>query len=374
MKKLAIALLVALLLPLVACADSLMSVSDLRAQVEASGGRWTQTYQTARGESIVVDVPIEVPDVEAFPIIKATWMQRMPDEFKAEYGANRSDRPEPRWLANIDRYGVASAAHDYGYYLSQSEVKGKHFSLIGEDLLHNILPMSDIYAYNSALPADEAYDFLKGIVQECYERYGMSFNEPYLNFIRLNDLLCDGTSYRGTGEVFFKCYETLRGIPILTNVGKECNLARPFYELCVISKDSYQFRCQLYDEIAMLTDDVPLLSFDEIKPTFEKILNEGFLKDVYFLRLGYIAVYEEGKNENEIYRLLPCWVLTGEYYESAKDEAWWQEWQSTKEAEITPIMNRGATKDIIVNAQTGKIISPDASNSENRKLFSVKTW
>ena len=202
----------------------------------------------------------------------------------------------------------------------------------------------------------------------------MPFYELALNYVSLQNLLCDGVPFREKGSYDFKCFETMRGIPILSSIGKGNNPKTPFVELSIISEDSYEFRSQLYRETELLIEDVPLLSFEKVLPTFEKIINDGLLKDVYFMRLGYIAVYEKGKTDDEVYRLLPCWVLTGEYYDSAKDEANWAKQKESGELDEISIMSRGYSRNIIVNAQTGKIIPQEASNKENQKLFNVKTW
>ena len=51
----------------VASAD-MVSISELRQQVEAIG-HWTQTYE-AHGRTIEVDVPIIVPEVEKLPVVE----------------------------------------------------------------------------------------------------------------------------------------------------------------------------------------------------------------------------------------------------------------------------------------------------------------
>ena len=374
MKKLAFLLLVALLLPLVACADSLMSITDLRAQVEASGGRWTQTYTTSKGETISVDVPIEVPNVETFPVVNATWMQRMPDQFRSEYGGTNMQTVVPYSFANIERYGHIVSFHNYEHIVGDGDRKGnRHFSYVGENLIHNDRALSEIYAFNNGLSAEDAFVFMMQTVRECYERYDMPFYEPYLNYISLNDLLCDGISLRGTGELFFDCFETIQGVPILSTAGQGCNRMRPYYRFYISSKDSYEFNCQPYVATEIVVEDVPLLSFSDIKPVYEDLITKGNLKDVYFLRLGYVSVYEGGKNENEVFRLIPCWALTGEYYTSAKDEESWKKQEESGALDDTAIMDRGSSKSILINAQTGKIIDTEASNSELRKLFNVKT-
>ena len=68
MKKILFALCVLLLVPTLALAsDDMVSVSELRQQVEAME-RWTQTYE-AHGRTIEVDVPIIVPEVDELPIV-----------------------------------------------------------------------------------------------------------------------------------------------------------------------------------------------------------------------------------------------------------------------------------------------------------------
>lgn len=63
MKKILFALCVLLLVPTLALASGdMMSISELRYQVEAMG-QWTQTYE-AYGRTIEVDVPIIVPEVD----------------------------------------------------------------------------------------------------------------------------------------------------------------------------------------------------------------------------------------------------------------------------------------------------------------------
>ena len=69
MKKMWFVLCALLLIPTLALASGdMVSVSELRQQVEAMG-RWTQTYE-AHGRTIEVDVPIRVPSAEKVPILE----------------------------------------------------------------------------------------------------------------------------------------------------------------------------------------------------------------------------------------------------------------------------------------------------------------
>lgn len=370
MKRLATLLLVALLLPLVACADSLISVSDLRDQVEASGGRWTQTYTSVRGETISVDVALNVPDVEAFPVLKTSWMPKLPDQLVDDYGPNGIDRTEPRWYAYIDRYGFVTVDHDWDFTLGKGEAgSGKKFSYPGELLPLDNLDWNGAYAFNNDLQVGEAYAFMKQVIQECYTRYGYEFYEPELMYIMTADPpLCNGVPIREKGAYTFNCYVAFHGIPLILSEGQGCNKVNPWYTLKIQSKDSYAFTGILHREIEMLHEDIPLLSFEAIKPVYEEMITSGLLREVFDVRLGYIAIYEDGKIENEVFRLIPCWVLYGEYHDSVKDG------EDLSKTETSDYYTRAKTKSIVVNAQTGKLIPRDASNKENRKQFDIKTW
>ena len=67
MRKITFLFCVLMIVPTLTLASGdMMSISELRYQVEAMG-RWTKTYE-AHGRTIEVDVPIIVPEVEEFPV------------------------------------------------------------------------------------------------------------------------------------------------------------------------------------------------------------------------------------------------------------------------------------------------------------------
>ena len=69
MKKMMALFWTLLLFPTLALArGDMVSISELRQQVEAMG-QWTQTYE-AHGRTIEVDVPIRVPSAEKVPILE----------------------------------------------------------------------------------------------------------------------------------------------------------------------------------------------------------------------------------------------------------------------------------------------------------------
>ena len=68
MKKFLTVLCALLLVPTLATANSdMVSISELRQQVEAMG-QWTQN-DTVNGKIIEINAPIKVPDVDELPVI-----------------------------------------------------------------------------------------------------------------------------------------------------------------------------------------------------------------------------------------------------------------------------------------------------------------
>ena len=71
MKKILFVLCVLLLVPTLALANSdMVSVSELRQQVETMG-RWTASYEAYK-RKIEVDIPIDIPEVNAVPIVQVS--------------------------------------------------------------------------------------------------------------------------------------------------------------------------------------------------------------------------------------------------------------------------------------------------------------
>ena len=71
MKKILFALCALLLVPTLALANSdMVAVSELRQQVETMG-RWTASYEAYK-RKIEVDIPIDIPEVDAVPIVQVS--------------------------------------------------------------------------------------------------------------------------------------------------------------------------------------------------------------------------------------------------------------------------------------------------------------
>ena len=105
MKKLLIMLLVwTVILPLSASAQQ--QYCSIEEMIRNTPDRWTGTYETSRG-TVSVDVPVELPAVNVFPVIKAGKMPAVEAEKLKDYGyvrrniAGKPDgRPEKVYMGN----------------------------------------------------------------------------------------------------------------------------------------------------------------------------------------------------------------------------------------------------------------------------------
>ena len=125
----------------------------------------------------------------------------------------------------------------------------------------------------------------------------------------------------------FKAYELIRGIPILGNTATTyTDLQRfesfyePKYTFDIQAVDSYSVCANLVAEAECIHDDIPLVDFEKVKPEIEKLIEEGRIRDVHHVSLGYM-LYLEPDHNGKYFRLMPSWVIECDYFKSAKVEA-----------------------------------------------------
>ena len=56
-----------------------------------------------------------------------------------------------------------------------------------------------------------------------------------------------------------------------------------------------------------IQEDVPLATLDEVIQALEKKIEEGYIRDIYALRLGYVCYPDD--ISPDIYALYPAWSL-----------------------------------------------------------------
>ena len=71
-------------------------------------------------------------------------------------------------------------------------------------------------------------------------------------------------------------------------------------------------------EEKQIQEDVPLATFDEVKQALEKKIEEGYIRDIYALRLGYVCYLDN--TSLDTYILYPAWVCDCIYANSPREQ------------------------------------------------------
>ena len=130
MKKFLTVLCALLLVPTLATANSnMVSISELRQQVEAMG-QWTQN-DTVNGKIIEINAPIKVPDVDELPVIIVSRLE-----------------PDDEGLKQKKKENLK------GKIIIQKDQCAKLILKDGEDYVEVIGPVIEEAQKNGAMPAD----------------------------------------------------------------------------------------------------------------------------------------------------------------------------------------------------------------------------
>ena len=118
----------------------------------------------------------------------------------------------------------------------------------------------------------------------------------------------------------------------------------------IYDQDSFSINSYCWKETAVLYDDVPLLSFDQVKPRLEELIMSGNIRYVYHVGLGYVQ-YCANENGDAPYTLAPAYVAWCEYCNDAESEPL----ASKDEGADIFLGNPQNFQPIIINAQTGAV-------------------
>ena len=338
--------------------NTLHTVQEVRTQAEPG---WHQTYQ-AHGRTVTVDIPIQVPDADAFPAIEAVPMpglDSMPvtDSRGYRQGDEKffNEAGFFRWDSMAGEVKAEAARKD------GNSQQGKDIQPVLQ--LFNQLDYDLAYALNTASTVRDADAQMKATWEKYFPKEKVEF-VPHWATVYGNTqaplmvyfdqvmhgipLLCYSmnsfSQYGGTVRQETRGY--VGGVAILqglSDIGMEGTFQSMQYSLL--------------KERKIIEADLPLCGLDKVLATYEQLISEGKLRCVQSLRLGYVAWYNKG--EPESFTLLPAWVLEGELFRNAKEER-----QRPADLSSAPTGEYGP---ILVNAQTGELINP-WNDSPNRSF------
>lgn len=355
---------------------------------------WHQSYDTARGETVTVDIDIAVPDVDAFPCAYAEDM--------------RPVEGVPTSKNELAAFGEAATVNDPGFFRYdwpnhaaqrawQSEAKknGTYMEPFGEPraliLRFGTFDMDTAYSVNNPTTMRDAEALLTECVQTYFPGEGIGLKPHWLHahidpgkYERLTAVrdyvkVQDDPDFQGCLFAYFD--QLIDGIPVLgygyqgyadimSNRGQD-EMRGDLGCICItqglkdIGSDALYRSLQLSLVVPTdpLADDVPLCGLDEVIRTAEGLISAGQLRTVDSLRLGYVVWLDE----QHTYKLMPTWVIEGELFASADAEP---------RAPMTVLSTVPPEyANIYINAQTGELINPWKSSKHRAyEAPELLTW
>ena len=363
MKRFATMMGALLLMPTLALANNdMVSISELRQQVEAMG-RWTQTYDTPNGE-VSVDIPIIVPEVENMPILQVSAV--MGKDVAEEKGLHKSVDQEnagagifyddfdilSKLNANVDDAAMIFCANPKEIDLAFLQVshndpnsmRGGSWDYSSDYYYPNEMNPETLFAEENEQPMSTANDVLAVLLQNYYGRENADYGVDYVE-VRgkarkrvgrtKNDLGAYKKDYpKATYYISFR--QKLEGIPIYAEIGHKMLTTNQTYVTQEVALKCQRIRgietntLEYMDETSFILDttwmreekriqeDVPLATLEDVMRALEKRIEEGYIRDIYALRLGYVCYLDD--TSPDIYALYPAWICDCIYANSPREQ------------------------------------------------------
>ena len=352
-----------LLVPTLALASGdMVSISELRQQVEAMG-RWTQTYDTPNGE-VSVDIPIIVPEVENMPILQVSAV--MGKDVAEEKGLHKSVDQEnagagifyddfdilSKLNANVDDAAMIFCANPEEIDLAFLQVshndpnsmRGGSWDYSSDYYYPNEMNPETLFAEENEQMLSTANDALAVLLQNYYGKENADYDVDYVE-VRgkarkrvgrtKNDLGAYKKDYpNGTYYISFR--QKLEGIPIYAEIGHKMLTTNQTYVTQEVALKCQRIRgietntLEYMDETSFILDttwmreekriqeDVPLATLEDVMRALEKRIEEGYIRDIYALRLGYVCYLDD--TSPDIYALYPAWICDCIYANSPREQ------------------------------------------------------
>ena len=410
MKRFATMMGALLLMPTLALANSdMVSIYELRQQGEAME-RWTQTYETPNGK-VSVDIPIIVPEVENVPILQVSAV--MGKDVAEERGLPKAADQENAGAGIFyDDFDILSKLNaDVGDAAMIFCANPEEIDLAFLQISHNDpnsmrmgswdyssdyyypdeMNPETLFAEENDQPLSAAEDVLAVLLQDYYGSENADYGVDYVE-VRgrarkrvgrtKNDLGAYKKDYpKGTYYISFR--QKLEGIPIYLEIGhkmlttNQTHITQEVALKCQRISGIETNTLEYMDETSFILDttwmgeekriqeDVPLATLDEVIQALEKKIKEGYIRDIYALRLGYVCYPDD--ISPDIYALYPAWICDCIYANSPRE-------QIMKNIVTDAFRENFRYEQIVVDAQTCDIQAGWIDRDEGLYHAEPMTW
>lgn len=321
------------------------------------------TY-SPNGGSIGVNIQIEVPAVDLLPIIRITGAQAI----------SFDDFPD-----NAEVY-----LEETGFTYSLSNKPDE--SVFDEPAGRTRSVKAGAQAENSPFTQDEAVSFALKILNPYVNQAG-SFD------LKLKSVGTLSRAYKvtkrsmrgdtfdfskpktemGLYDIYFE--QIFHGVPFIkqdslfdkTVISEPGDEYMGYVSASVASNEDYGIGFYPVIEDSILAEDVPLAPFSKVKAEFERLIELGYIRDVYRVRLGYLRL-NDPMHLGEKFILIPVWELNGVIVKDPKSPTPTPYYDDEEEQKL----HGGLTA--YVNAQTGEYYDYYNDISPTRKEAAFLTW
>ncbi|MDD3409331.1 MAG: hypothetical protein PHY12_00830 [Eubacteriales bacterium] len=317
-----------------------VSIKDIRDTIPE---RWTYEVTSVKGDTVKIDTPIVVPQVDTVPIVRITW--------GGPYEAI-ADSPDMQVMEN-DLNGFF-VYHPYPYWNGNSD-QPLHDVSVG-NVAYEDAPETLLFQLRCAFPALRQNDF-ECYYQAAYVTADDSDGYYWLSYYPL---------YHGIAYLIGQCYW---GDAKGESVGKLPSVPYNGVDAALHTADEYTALIGAPKELGMDVEDVPLLPLNDILTVFERRAQEGYIYSLSELRFGYMAFIDPAKKGDE-FVLMPVWAgrgvtrsyLSNPFFPQSTDE-------SKASSGFHSIVN------VVVNAQTGEAYEFFYDTTSDRRYVpKIITW
>ncbi|MEG0493845.1 MAG: hypothetical protein RR696_11635 [Clostridia bacterium] len=326
--------------------------------------RWTQSYET-KWRTVHIDVQPTIPKVEKLPVLTVSPLYWEPD----------LSALDPTWtMLQYGNSGFTLQKGDKEVPLHSAQIAKKY---AGSKRVNEIIapPIHPQQAYlpDSTLTLEDAMN----IYHELETKVGLNFIDTGINhfsslsigyYVDAQGKPIDGTGYYDitAKQHFYHIPLVAHAIEGLAHLGEDIPGSPQCTQFRICMPDSIDYGGVLLKETGCITADMPICDFLTIRTALEKEIEEGHIRRIFHMELGYVMYNTPGKtiirgnagawNQDVEYYAVPAWRVDCWYFDNPKEEV------PDYKAEDVPEYAIKEYVALLVNAQTGEILdrnSPD---------------
>lgn len=322
-----------LFLPSLALAQKTVSISELKATAPA---RWVCEIRTEEGETVTINVPVHIPDVDAVPLLKV------------------SEAPF-----------IYELAGDESFLIGKADVR-KREEILDPDRFSEIgYPPEDLLDFMQEMLSSHGVTDIELVLYGatargpmCYVKQGKTFSKKYSFPCSVADTT-KPWKHDTTRGYSISATQKIAGLPVfLSGTIYPIHSMHTFSHLLFIDKDHYSIVINFITVEETLSPDEQLLPFDALLEILTERIRNGNLQTVLEINLGYYILDQNLVNQTSetVWQLIPVWQIRG--YDKILDQRL-EGVLSTYSEEDRIKYDPEKVYSIYVNALTGELVPAD---------------